>query len=333
LDDSSDFECFRKWTTAGTSNDTHFWAQLNHPGKQTPKFLNEEPVAPSAIPLKKEMEKGFNTPRALTEPEIETLISVFANSARLAKKVGFTGVQIHGAHGYLVSQFLSSRHNQRSDRWGGSLVNRMRFMLEIYRAIREVVGEDYPVGIKLNSADFMEGGFTEAESMEVIKALSEAGIDMIEISGGTYESPAMMGVDLIDSTLRREAYFLDYTEQVRKQTSTPLMVTGGFRSSTGMRLALQSRATDFIGLARILAIDPQAPNKAIANKNFGVEIRPLTTGIELLDKISMLNITWYEHQLERMGNNKIPKPNQSTWVSFFKTLSGVRSYSRHKRRA
>src|SRR5690606_4357614 len=127
---------------------------------------------------------------------------------------GFAGVQIHGAHGYLVSQFLSPRHNQRDDRWGGTPENRRRFVLEVYRAIREAVGEDYPVGIKLNSADFMKGGFTEDESMAVVSALAEAGIDLIEVSGGTYESPSMVGYKMKESTRQREAYFLEYAEKV-----------------------------------------------------------------------------------------------------------------------
>jgi len=332
LDERSDLNLFRAWTAAGTRNNTQFWAQLNHPGKQIPNYLCKEPVAPSAIALANGLEKGFNKPRALTHTEIETIIDKFASSAGLAREVGFTGVQIHGAHGYLVNQFLSSRHNQRDDQWGGSLKNRMHFVLAIYRAIRERVGEDYPIGIKLNSADFMRGGFTEAESMQVVKALAEAGIDLIEISGGTYESLAMTG-DVKTSTAQREAYFLDYAEQVRKHVDTPLVVTGGFRSSAGMNGALQSGATDFIGIARPLAVDPQLPNKAMADHNFRTELRPLTTGIKAIDKKVILDITWFEHQLERMAKNKAPKPNLSEWLSFFKTLFGAGAYALRRRRA
>ncbi|MCC4821109.1 NADH oxidase, partial [Vibrio lentus] len=142
LDEHSDLSVFREWAKAGTQNGSQIWMQLNHPGKQIPKFLCDSPVAPSAISLERGLEKGFNTPRALTETEIIAIIDKFALSAKLAKQAGFTGVQIHGAHGYLVSQFLSSRHNQRQDKWGGSLENRLRFVFEVYRAIRKEVGDD-----------------------------------------------------------------------------------------------------------------------------------------------------------------------------------------------
>src|SRR5690606_37352923 len=126
-----------------------------------------DPVAPSAIPFRKEMQAYFATPRALEVSEIEEIIQRFGKTAAIAKKAGFSGVQIHGAHGYLVSQFLSGHHNQRSDEWGGSAENRRRFVLEVYQEIRRQVGDDFPVGIKLNSADFQRGGFTEEESLDV----------------------------------------------------------------------------------------------------------------------------------------------------------------------
>lgn len=333
LDEQSDLEPFKQWAKAGTSNGTQLWTQLNHPGKQIPNFISEEPVAPSAIALENGLEKGFNKPRALTESEIRDIINKFAVSAELAKKAGFTGVQIHGAHGYLVSQFLSPRHNQRSDQWGGSLENRMRFVLEVYHAIRAKVGEEFPVGIKLNSADFMRGGFTEADSMEVVKALADAGIDLIEISGGTYESPSMVGHKMKPTTQKREAYFLEYAEKVRSLVDTPLVVTGGFRSADGMTTALQSGATDFIGLARPLAVDPNLPNKLMADDQHKIELRPLTTGLKLIDKMAMLDITWYEFQLARMAQKKKPKPNMSEWGTFFKTLTGAGVYAFRKRRA
>ncbi|MEW6999162.1 NADH:flavin oxidoreductase/NADH oxidase family protein [Colwelliaceae bacterium BS250] len=331
LDDQSDLNLFKNWATAGIANNTQLWAQLNHPGKQIPNFICKVPVAPSAISLEHGLEKGFNTPRALNEDEILAIIEKFANSAYLAKNVGFTGVQIHGAHGYLVSQFLSPRHNQRDDQWGGSLENRMRFVLGVYQAVREKVGPQFPIGIKLNSADFMKGGFSEEDSMAVVKALSEVGIDLIEVSGGTYESPSMMGHRV--STKKREAYFLDYAEKLRDTTATPLVVTGGFRSAQGMTDAIQSEATDFIGLARPLAVDPDLPNKLMANNDYKVVLRPLTTGVKVIDKMAMLNITWYEHQLERIANNKAPKANLSEWYSFAKTMYTSGKYAFRSRRA
>lgn len=333
LDEQSDLRPFKAWAEAGTVNDSHLWAQLNHPGKQIPNFLSKEPVAPSAISLEGGLEKGFNTPRALNEDEIEAIINKFAVSAELAKQAGFTGVQIHGAHGYLVSQFLSPRHNQRTDQWGGTLENRMRFVLRVYAAIREAVGADFPIGIKLNSADFMKGGFTEEDSMEVVQTLSKAGIDLIEVSGGTYESPSMVGHKVKASTLKREAYFLDYAEKVRKLIDTPLVVTGGFRSAAVMNDALARNVMDMVGIARPLAVDPNLPNQLMADKSAKIELRTLSTGVRAVDKMAMLDITWYEHQLERMAKRKAPKENLSEWVSFFKTLSTAGMYSFRKRRA
>ena len=333
LDEKSDLTEFKNWAQAGKKNGSHIWTQLNHPGKQIPNFIVDVPVAPSAIALTRGLEKGFNKPRALTEDEILVIIQKFATAAKLSKQAGFTGVQIHGAHGYLVSQFLSPRHNQRDDQWGGSLENRMRFVLSIYHAIRKEVGEDFPIGIKLNSADFMKGGFTEEDSMQVVKTLADVGIDLIEISGGTYENPSMMGSDAKKSTIAREAYFLEYAEKVRAMVDTPLVVTGGFRSSKAMQAALDTGATDFIGIARTTAVDPDFPNKLIADENHQQQLKKLTTGKPAIDKMAMLDITWYEAQLARMANGKKPKPNLSEWGVFFGTLLNAGIYAFRKRRA
>ncbi|KTT63947.1 NADH oxidase [Pseudomonas oryzihabitans] len=319
LDGNSDLAAFRRWTHAAAGNDSHFWAQLNHPGKQIIKLLCKEPMAPSAIGLGAGLEKYFNRPRALTEQGIDTIICQFATSARLAKAAGFSGVQIHGAHGYLVNQFLSPVHNQRNDRWGGSLENRMRFVVEVCRAIREVVGPDFPVGIKLNSADFMRGGFSEDESLQVVLALDKLGLDQLEISGGTYENPVMTGVQA-PSTQQREAYFLNYAARVREVCQLPLVVTGGFRSAAAMSAALVCGATDFIGLARPMALEVDMPNRLMSQRQHRVDLRPLSTGFAALDRIATLNVSWYEHQLQRMARHQAPDPAMSEWLSLGKTL-------------
>jgi len=333
LDEKSDLEQFKKWAKAGSQNNCQLWAQLNHPGKQVPSFIHGQPVAPSAIALEGGLQKNFKTPRALLDGEIENIIKQFSRAAQLAKQVGFSGVQIHGAHGYLVNQFLSSRHNQRQDKWGGSLENRMRFVLSIYQAIRQEVGEDFPVGIKLNSADFMRGGFTEEESMQVVEKLSECGIDLIEISGGSYEAPIMADGTGKKSSEQREAYFLDYAEQVRKRVKTPLVVTGGFRRGKAMTSALTSGATDFIGLARPLALDPDMPNKVMQDESFEVQSRELTTGFKALDKMVLLNMSWYEAQLARMAQGQSPKLNLSEWYSTIKVFMHLGVFAFRKRRA
>ncbi|MBR9728051.1 NADH:flavin oxidoreductase/NADH oxidase family protein [Shewanella intestini] len=333
LDSASDVAPFKKWAQAGTQNNTQLWMQLNHPGKQTPKFLSPVPVAPSAVPLSKALQSGFNTPRALEENEILAIVECFAVAAEKAQQAGFTGVQIHGAHGYLVSQFLSPHHNRRDDKWGGSLENRMRFVREIYRAIRTRVGNEFPIGIKLNSADFQKGGFSEDDSIEVMKTLEQDGINLLEISGGNYENPSMMGAKVKKSTVAREAYFLDYAEKAKQVLSIPLVVTGGFRSSHAMESALTSQATDMIGVARPLAVVPDLANKLLADSSYTIALKPLTTGVKSLDFMAMLNITWYEQQLKLIGQGKSPKPNMSAWTSVLRTFAGMGRAAFKKRRA
>lgn len=312
-----------EWAAAGATDGAHCWAQLNHPGKQSPRNLSSEPVAPSAIPLGPGMRRFFKPPRALEEPEIEDIIRRFAVTAGVVKAAGFTGVQIHGAHGYLVNQFLSPLHNQRTDGWGGSAARRTRFLLELYQAIRQEVGPEFPVGLKLNSADFQRGGFTEDESLDVVRAVAEAGLDLLEISGGNYESPVMAGRKVKESTRQREAYFLEYGERVREIVSIPLVVTGGFRTSAGMTAAVQSGATDMVGLARPLAVEPDLVARVLAGDDVVSKVRPLRVGITFIDSRAMLEVTWYAQQLARMAAGKAPKPDRGELTSLLVTLFTV----------
>lgn len=318
VEDDRDLPLLQAWAEAGKARGGHIWMQVNHPGKQSPTFLSKAPVAPSAVPLGHGLEKAFATPRALEDDEIEDLIARYGRTAGVAKQAGFTGVQIHGAHGYLVSQFLSPHHNRRTDRWGGALENRAAFVMAVYRAMRAAVGDDFPVSIKINSADFQKGGFTEEESIEVIAALVDAGMDFIEISGGTYEAPAMTGAR--QSTRDREAYFLSFAEKLRTRVDVPLAVTGGFRTATGMKDAVESGAVDVVGLARALALDPDLPERVLAGEDFQSGVRRHTTGFKTLDKMTMLDVTWYENQLARMAAGKRPKPSMFAWTSLLLTM-------------
>lgn len=324
-----------EWAKAGSQNGAHIWTQINHPGKQSPKYLSKQPVSPSAIEFKAPLNLMFNKPKALTEAEILDLIERYGYAAKVSKEAGFTGVQIHGAHGYLVSQFLSPRHNQRTDKWGGTIENRMRFVSEIYKAMRKAVGPDFPVSIKLNSADFQKGGFTKEESIQVVKHLSDEGMDLIEISGGTYEAPAMTGknVQIKDSTKKREAYFLDYCEEVRKIVKTPLLLTGGFRTGEGMNEALATGACDMVGIARSLAVDPEFSNDLVAGKNVESSVKPLTTGLKFLDNIVPLEIMWYTEQLKMMGNGENPQPNMSAMKCALGTIWNIGTAGFKKNRA
>ena len=320
LEDDRDGDRLREWAQAGQRGGGLIYMQLNHPGRQVPKFLNAESVAPSAVPFGKALRAAFATPRALTEGEIEALIQRFARSAAVAEQAGFDGVQIHGAHGYLVSQFLSPMTNLRDDRWGGSPENRRRFVLEVQRAIREATGDGFGLAIKINSADFQRGGFTEEESLDSIQAIAEAGIDLVEISGGTYEAPAMMSSR--DSTRRREAYFLAFAETLRTRLDTPLMVTGGFRSGEGMAEAIRSGDVDLVGLARPLAIRPDFPRELLESGDVRVDIGPVTTGVKPIDSQGMVETLFYERQLRRMGQGGEPKPNESPlWAVLAQTVT------------
>ncbi|MEL6178351.1 MAG: NADH:flavin oxidoreductase/NADH oxidase family protein, partial [Myxococcota bacterium] len=306
VEDERHMEGLRAWAQASTAHGTHAWVQINHPGRQSPRFVSRQPVAPSPVPLKG-FAGLFATPRALEDHEIRNIIDRFAATAALTQEAGFTGVQIHGAHGYLISQFLSPRTNLRNDAWGGTPENRRRFLLEIVRKVRAAVGDSYPVSVKLNSADFQKGGFTQEESMNVIAALEAEGVDLIEISGGTYEVAVMFAEPpRRESTRRREAFFLDYAEQVRTQTKLPLMVTGGFRTREGMDSALASGAVDLIGVARPLAVEPDLPNRLIDGSQEAALSIALDTGYKVLD--SVLQGGWYQAQMVRMAKGQEPDP-------------------------
>jgi 2,4-dienoyl-CoA reductase-like NADH-dependent reductase (Old Yellow Enzyme family) len=323
IEDESDLPILTQWANVARGAETSAWVQLNHPGKQAPKGLNKVNLSPSAIPFRKDMAALFDTPREATHSEIEDIIKRFGRSAAICKKAGFGGVQIHGAHGYLISQFLSPHHNQRTDEWGGSPEKRRKFVMAVYEEIRRQVGPEFPVGIKLNSADFQKGGFTEEESMATIQALAEAGIDLIEISGGTYEAPAMSGVSVAPvkaSTAQREAYFLSFAELVRTKVKTPLMVTGGFRSFEGMNSALATGALDIVGVARLMAIEPDAPKALLKGQDSNHVVRPISTGIKAIDKMGVMEVLWYSRQLKRIAAGRDPKPRESGLWAFLASI-------------
>ncbi len=323
---------FRSWAAAGGAGGTQLWMQLNHPGKQVPRGLNRESVSPSSVPFAPQLARYFGTPRALREDEIEEIITRFGQAAGLAKQAGFSGVQIHGAHGYLVSQFLSPHHNQRDDAWGGDAERRKRFVVRVYQAIRAHVGPGYPVSIKLNSADFQRGGFTEEESLGVIDTLAGLGLDLLEISGGTYEAPAMTGGAVKESTRAREAYFLEFAEKVRARTSTPLMVTGGFRSARAMTEALRSGVLDVVGLARPLAIDPEFPRKVLEDPEAVSPVSPRRTGIAAIDRLALLETGWYARQLRLIAHGEEPRPDEDLRLALVKMVwSGGLGLLRNRR--
>lgn len=316
IEDGRHHEQLTRWASAAQQHGAKLWAQLNHAGRQSPRIVTREPVAPSAVQLN----KGgmFTVPRPLQDAEIHGLIARFARAAVVVKAAGFSGVQIHSAHGYLVNQFLSPLTNKRSDRWGGGIEQRMRFLLEIVAATREAVGGEFPIGVKLNSADFQRGGFSNEDSVVVVHALEAAGIDMLEISGGTYESPKMTAEPKRASTRRREAFFLEYAEKMRDAVGIPLLVTGGFRTAEGMIDAVESGAVDFVGLARPIAVDPDLPNKLLSGATTEAQSPKVGVGNRQLDEA--IQMLWYQAQLIRMGRGLEPDPKLSSWATLLRTI-------------
>ncbi|WP_179997797.1 NADH:flavin oxidoreductase/NADH oxidase family protein [Acinetobacter sp. YH12239] len=325
VENERDLPKLKAWADLGKRYGMVQLVQLSHPGRQCPKGLNKETVAPSAVPFSAMLATTFATPRALEHEEILDLIQRFATSAAICEKAGFEGVQLHGAHGYLISEFLSPLTNKRNDQWGGSIENRMRFLLEIYKAVRAATSNNFIVSVKLNSADFQRGGITEEEVIQVFKAIDDAGIDLIEISGGTYEAPAMAGAKAEQrkaSTIAREAYFLDFAEKIRKEVKCKLMVTGGFRTVKGMNDALESGACDFIGIARPLAVETDLTDRLIAGHDVRYAVKPIKTGIPFIDKMAIMEIIWYAAQFKAIGEGNQPNPKLSPLKVFLNYAKG-----------
>ena len=341
--DDDTVAALKRWTTAATRSGNHFWAQISHAGRQTMKAVNPHPKAPSAIKLG--LPGGqFGMPVVLDEAEIFNLIGRFGQAARIAKETGFSGIQIHAAHGYLISQFLSPRSNHRSDQWGGSLENRARFLLYALNSARQIVGNDFPISVKLNSADFQRGGFAFDESLKVARWLQDGGVDLIEISGGTYEQPKLLGIEgleaeepqaVAETTLAREAYFVDFAKAMKNELSVPLMVTGGFRSSSAMEQAIKSGAADVIGLARPLCTLPDAPKRLLGGTamlpKMEAQLALFPDWLSSLRKVKMLRSIdgfavqyWYYAQLYALGRTGRGRPD----MTVFQALREVEGYQK-----
>ncbi|MCH7338792.1 NADH:flavin oxidoreductase/NADH oxidase family protein [Acinetobacter sp. C26M] len=325
IETERDLEKLKQWAAVGKKHGMVQLIQLSHPGRQCPKGLNKETVAPSAVPFSPMLAAMFGTPRELKHEEILDIIQRFATAAAVCEKAGFEGVQLHGAHGYLISQFLSPLTNKRTDQWGGSIENRMRFLIDAYQAVRDATSENFIISVKLNSADFQRGGITEEDVITVFKAIDAAGIDIIEISGGTYEAPAMAGAKAESrkaSTIAREAYFLEFAEKIRQHVACKLMVTGGFRTVEGMNAALQSGACDFIGIARPLAVEVDLTDRLIAGHDVRYAVNQIKTGIPFVDKMAIMEIIWYAAQFKAIGQGKKPNPKLSPLLVFLNYAKG-----------
>ncbi|QNB16383.1 NADH:flavin oxidoreductase/NADH oxidase family protein [Paraburkholderia tropica] len=309
LENDRHLDAFRQWARIGRSHGAQCWLQINHPGRQMRANLGQPTWAPSAVPLALgSMSKHFATPHAMTQAVIEDVIERFARTAQLAERAGFTGVEIHAAHGYLLSQFLSPLSNRRTDRWGGSLANRARLLLDVVKAVRAVVSPQFAVAVKLNSADFQRGGFSADDARGVVQWLNELDVDLVELSGGSYEAPAMQGDARDGRTLAREAYFVEFARDIRKIATMPVMVTGGIRRHAIAQQVVAS-GVDMVGIGTALAIDPTLPRAWRAGRDAAPALAPIAWKNKPL--ASLANMAAVKFQLQRLSVGKRTDPNVS----------------------
>jgi 2,4-dienoyl-CoA reductase-like NADH-dependent reductase (Old Yellow Enzyme family) len=327
-------QALTNWATAATRGGNHFWAQISHAGRQTQKVVNPHPKAPSAVKLG--LPGGqFGEPVALTSDEIADIVRRFGVCAAACREAGFTGVQVHAAHGYLLSEFLSPRSNLRDDDYGGSLENRARALLECVASVRAAVGPDFPVAVKINSADFQKGGFAFEDSLQVVQWLEAAGVDLIEISGGTYEQPKLLGIEgmeeeeaqfVKETTRAREAYFVDFAQAMQDKVNVPLMVTGGFRRRDVMVQVVEEGSADVIGIGRPMCVMTDAPRRLLEGleelPRYENKLSLLPPWLSFLNAVKTIKTIatfgvqyWFYAQLDELGVNGKPAPDMSVFAA------------------
>lgn len=307
LENDKHLALFQQWAKIGQANGGQFWLQINHPGRQMPASLQQQTWAPSAVEMDMgKMSSYFSAPKAMDEAKIQDIITRFVKTATLAEKAGFSGVEVHAAHGYLLSQFLSPLTNKRSDQWGGSLANRARLLIEIVKQIKAATSEHFAVAVKLNSADFQRGGFTLDEAKQVVVMLGELNVDLVELSGGSYEAPAMQGSARDGRTLAREAYFLEFAKEIREIATMPIMITGGIKRKSVADQVI-AEGVDMVGIATALAIEPALVDKWRNGSHVTPELAAITWKNKPL--ASVANMAMVKYQLTRLGKNKQANPN------------------------
>ncbi|MDH4581227.1 NADH:flavin oxidoreductase/NADH oxidase family protein [Pseudomonas sp. BN415] len=332
LEEGQRLERFREWARIGRARGAQFWMQINHPGRQMQANLGQPTVAPSAVALDMGgLSKLFPVPKALDEVEIAALIQRFARTAALAEQAGFSGVQVHAAHGYLLSQFLSPLSNRREDRWGGSIENRARLLLEVVKAVRAAVSPGFCVAVKLNSADFQRGGFEPSDARQVVLWLSELSVDLVELSGGSYEAPAMQGDARDGRTLAREAYFLEFAQEIAAIATVPVMVTGGIRRLPVVEQVLAGGVA-MAGIATALAVNPALPGLWQAGQSqASADLPPIRWKRKAFAALAYMSLV--KLQMQRLARGHQPDPNASPLRALlqeqWKTLRRARQYRRH----
>jgi len=258
------FEGFKELATQSKKHGSLIVGQVSHPGRQVADNIQKNPLSASDVQLEGNvMGMTFAKPRAATAEDIENIIEGFAHAAEYLDKAGYDGIQLHGAHGYLLAQFLSPSTNKRTDKYGGSLENRARLITDIGQQVRKRTSKSFVLGIKLNSVEFQEKGFDTAEAATLCKLLEDNSFDFVELSGGTYEKLAFGHQR--ESTKKREAFFLEFAEKITPSLSkTRTYVTGGFKTASAMVDALAT--VDGVGLARPVCLEPELPRQIIAGE-------------------------------------------------------------------
>jgi 2,4-dienoyl-CoA reductase-like NADH-dependent reductase (Old Yellow Enzyme family) len=306
LENEKHLDNYSEWANVAKSRGAQVWMQINHPGRQVQAALGQSTVSPSGVALEMgSFSKKFPVPKPMTEEDISDIQRRFVRTAQLAEAAGFSGVQVHAAHGYLLSQFLSPLANLRQDKWGGSIENRARLLIDIVREIRGIVAPDFVVSIKLNSADFQRGGFSSEDAQKVVTMLNECRVDMIELSGGSFEAPAMQGQARDGRTLAREAYFLEFANDIQKISKVPLMLTGGIRRIDVAQHVIDS-GVEMVGIATALAIDPKLPMKWEQGDSVAPTLPPISWGNKTLGSLATMAVVKY--QLKRLSHHKPAKP-------------------------
>jgi 2,4-dienoyl-CoA reductase-like NADH-dependent reductase (Old Yellow Enzyme family) len=309
LEDDCHLDRFKQWAKVAQSGGAQVWMQISHPGRQMLAALGQATWSASAVPLDMgKLSNKFSVPKAMGMADIADIQQRFVRTAQLAEQAGFNGVQIHAAHGYLLSQFLSPVSNHRKDNWGGNIDNRARLLVDIVKAVRSVVSEQFVVSVKLNSADFQRGGFSPEDAQQVVHMLNALKVDVVELSGGSYEAPAMQGQARDGRTLAREAYFLEFAQNMMAIAQMPLMVTGGIRRKAVAEGVIHA-GVSLVGMATALALNPSLP---LAWRE-GLDLAPTLTPITWKNKVmaSLATMARVKYQLKRLSLGQSTDPSIS----------------------
>ncbi|MFT5923830.1 MAG: 2,4-dienoyl-CoA reductase-like NADH-dependent reductase (Old Yellow Enzyme family) [Paraglaciecola sp.] len=330
LEQDTDLSPFIEWAKLSKTNNTKIWMQINHPGRQVFKKMGGKVLSPSDVALNMGKHSSlFSAPKPMDESEIQDVIQRFTVTAARAEQAGFDGVEIHAAHGYLLAQFLSLLTNKRHDKWGGSLENRARLLIDVVKSVKAACSASFAIAVKLNSADFQRGGFDIADAEQVVKMLAELNIDVVELSGGSYEAPAMQGRSADDRTLAREAYFLEFATKIAKNVSLPIMTTGGVRRYEVAKQVVNS-GVELVGMASSLALTPDLPNQWQNDTSVLGHIPVVNWKDKTLSGLAIMAMV--KQQLRRIGAGKSPQLSASPfWALITDQVRGVKLTKRYKK--